>query len=223
MKHHEGDYTMKQLWICLALITLAWPDSSTAATRTVICDGCGELEYAELALRAAGLNETVVVIDGNNARLRKFVVSSGFGDDGDRFDKTAVRINPSSEEWVVFGDAIEVYERWNNRLEACGPGGVGDWLVPDFGVELACENHDQCYQRGGDDNDRRACDQQLYLDMLYMGAPQQLAASYFIAVRAAGWMFFSYRGRNAMSNVDPLAGCDFLRICDYTSLVEMPG
>jgi len=215
---------MKAVWICLALLGAAAPAVAGASVKAVVCDGCGELEYSSLAMRSAGYDETVLVFDGANAQLRKFAVSTRVSDGGATVGRTARLIEPSHDEWSVFEAAVEAYDSFAYELEACGPGGVGDWLVPDFNMEWACEQHDLCYARGGDDDDRLACDQRLYLDMLYMGAPLQLATTYYLAVRAGGWMAFTYREASPVSGMSPLTGCNFLMVCDpWDDLVEMPG
>jgi hypothetical protein len=215
---------MKSFPICLALLGAAAPALAGAYAQAVACDGCGETEYSAIALRNATRDGSVLVFDGANARLRKFSVTTSVSDGGAIVDRTARRVEPGQDEWSVFQHAVQVYEQIRYHRETCGPGGVGDWLVPDFNMELACEQHDLCYERGGDDEDRLACDQQLYLDMFYMGAPLQLATTYYLAVRAAGWMAFTYRGSFPTGTLNPLSGCNFLMVCDpWNDLAEMPG
>lgn len=205
---------MKTFWICLALLGVAAPGLAGAYAKPTACDGCGELEYSATALAAAPYHGSVLVFDGANTQLRKYEVSTRVSDGGATVGKTVRRVEPAPDEWSAFKDAARVYEEIRYHRETCGPGGTGDWLVPDFNMELACEQHDLCYLRGGDDEDRLACDQQLYLDMLYMGAPLQLATTYYLAVRAGGWMAFTYRDSNPTSGISPLTGCNFLMVCD---------
>ena len=54
----------------------------------------------------------------------------------------------------------------------CGPGGVGDWLVPDtmwgLSVRDACRQHDHDYRfgNGSSDEHRKQCDTRMRLNML---------------------------------------------------------
>jgi len=54
----------------------------------------------------------------------------------------------------------------------CGPGGVGDWLVPDtmwgLWVGDACRQHDHDYRfgNGSSDEHRKQCDTRMRLNML---------------------------------------------------------
>lgn len=205
---------MKAMNLCLAGLLMALPGLAPASFKAVVCDGCQELQYSDMAMRTAGPHETVVVFDGANAQLRKYRVSSRFDDDGRGVSRTARRLDPDFQEWAVFESAVTAYHRFSSGLEDCGPGGFGDWLVPDLNFAPACEQHDVCYAAGGDGDDRQDCDDQLYLTMLYMGAPTQLATGYYLAVRAAGWMFFSFRERTPTAGFDPLEGCNFLMVCD---------
>ena len=68
---------------------------------------------------------------------------------------------------------------------ACGPGKLGDWLVPDsmLGLKLdeACAAHDRCYAEAGGP-DRLHCDWKFLETML------TLVRHY--AVRRRRWMFW---------------------------------
>ena len=83
---------------------------------------------------------------------------------------------------------------------ACGPGGVGDQLVPDsgpwFNFPAACANHDACYgaQRG-----QQYCDQGFRDDMYahcakrvwyQRGLCRGTANVYYDAVRRFGHLFY---------------------------------
>jgi len=54
----------------------------------------------------------------------------------------------------------------------CGPGGVGDWLVPDtmwgLSVKPACQQHDHDYRfgSGSSEEHRKQCDIRMRLNML---------------------------------------------------------
>ena len=54
----------------------------------------------------------------------------------------------------------------------CGPGGVGDWLVPDtmwgLSVKPACQQHDHDYRfgSGSSKEHRKQCDTRMRLNML---------------------------------------------------------
>ena len=54
----------------------------------------------------------------------------------------------------------------------CGPGGVGDWFIPDtmwgLSVKEACKQHDHDYRfgSGASDEHRKQCDTRMRLNML---------------------------------------------------------
>ena len=54
----------------------------------------------------------------------------------------------------------------------CGPGGIGDWFVPDtmwgLSVKKACQQHDHDYRfgSGSSDEHRKQCDDRMKLNML---------------------------------------------------------
>lgn len=85
---------------------------------------------------------------------------------------------------------------------SCGPGIIGDWLVPDtpLGLKLraACKAHDDCYGKA-DGPDRLECDWRFLVRMLVMVrryAPKRrrwmfwVAVAYYTAVRLFGWRAF---------------------------------
>lgn len=213
---------MKGIYLLMAIIAVAWPGDGPADVKTVICDGCGETEYSRAAIQAADFNDVVLVVDGQERQLRKYVVMTVEDFDGGGLQTTAYRMAPSPEESGRFAASVDVIDRLESGIEACGPGSVGDWAVPDLWFDWACERHDQCYTRGGDDDDRQDCDRGLYWDMRALGATHGLAAAYFMAVRSTGWLYFNYH-RNGWSSSNPLFGCNFLIVCDYTSMVQLPG
>ena len=48
------------------------------------------------------------------------------------------------------------------RDNGCGPQGGGIDIVPDTDVTESCKQHDICYGRGGDAEDRKTCDEEFY-------------------------------------------------------------
>lgn len=72
----------------------------------------------------------------------------------------------------------------------CGPEGFG-WLVPDFCFEKCCDEHDQCYETGGCECDRLACDD-TFLECMKDAGPDWLADLYYGAVRRFGQGSFNY-------------------------------
>ena len=54
------------------------------------------------------------------------------------------------------------------------------------------------------------------------GGGHGLATAYYLAVRAAGWMYFNYTAINAFSIWGTPSGCAYFEICDYTDIVAMP-
>lgn len=206
----------------MALLAMLAPNVSNAYTKTVICDGCGETEYTKSALRYSDDADAVLIIDAGNAQLRKYQINSSADREMKRYRKTVVRITPSTHEWELFGDTVKIYDKIRFYLDSCGPGGAGDWLVPDFNFEAACEQHDACYAAGGTDEDRSACDHQLYRDIWAMGGSKSMAATYFLAVRAAGWMYFNYSTINNLGSFGSFGSCAYLEVCDYTSKADIP-
>ena len=82
---------------------------------------------------------------------------------------------------------------------SCGPGRLGDRLVPDGPWARVCEAHDEAYARGGTRADRRRADLRMLAGMVQTiaehdhRAPTALlllawAAAYYVAVRAFGWI-----------------------------------
>jgi len=213
---------MKLTWILMACLSMCAPAVSQAYTTTVICDACGEAEYSKSALRAAEGADHVLVIDGANAQLRKYRVSRSGDRELTRYRTTVSRIEPSRKEWSDFEEMVRIYDTIRFHLESCGPGEMGDYLVPDMNVSWACEQHDACYAAGGTSDDRARCDQQFYNDMIALGTHYTLATAYYLAVRAAGWMYFNYTSINASSIWGNPSGCAYFEICDYTDIVAMP-
>ena len=82
-------------------------------------------------------------------------------------------------------DANELFDQaWDE--DACT-------LAPDFSFTApCCRDHDRCYDRGGDGDDRLACDEGLRDCIADSGHPF-IAAIYFGAVRAFGGVFFRNR------------------------------
>lgn len=72
----------------------------------------------------------------------------------------------------------------------CGPEGFGG-VVPDFCFEECCNDHDNCYARGGTEADRLKCDQVFYECCKEKG-PDWLAWIYYQAVRRFGSENFNY-------------------------------
>jgi hypothetical protein len=213
---------MKGRWILIAVIAMLAPGLSQAYTKTIICDGCSEATYTKAALRFSDDADAVLVVDAANAQLRKYRISSFADSEMNFYRKTALKITPSAKEWTLFDDTVKIYEQISYYLDSCGPGGGGDWLVPDFTFAAACERHDQCYSSGGTDDDRKECDRQLYRDMRAIGATHGLAAAYYLAVRAAGWMYFSFHGINTSSSLDPFGDCAYFQVCNYVTMAEIP-
>ena len=213
---------MRYFLIMMALAALSAPEVSRAYTRTIVCDGCGEVEYTKTALRSADGADSILVMDGANAQLRKYRVSQSGDRELKRYRSTVSRIEPTAKEWSVFEEMIRLYDTVRFYLDSCGPGGLGDYLVPDMNVSWACEQHDACYSAGGTSDHRTQCDQQLYNDMIALGASTSLATAYYLAVRAAGWLYFNYTASDVIGYWGSQSGCAFLEVCDYTDAVEMP-
>ncbi len=90
---------------------------------------------------------------------------------------------------------------------SCGPGRLGDWLVPDGPWAAVCEEHDHLYRRGGTPRDRLEADL-LMLSCMFRVAYthhgivmrmilQAWALVYFVAVRALGWRFFRWTTKDS--------------------------
>lgn len=73
----------------------------------------------------------------------------------------------------------------------CGPGSA-DWLIPDFCFEECCAIHDACYDHGGNESDRKKCDDS-FLECMEEAGPDWLAEIYYRAVRRFGKSRFNYR------------------------------
>ena len=89
---------------------------------------------------------------------------------------------------------------------SCGPGKLGDWLVPDGPWSKVCEEHDALYRRGGTKRDRLEADILMLSNMLRVAychhglfmrtILQAWAMVYFVFVRALGWRFFKWTTKN---------------------------
>jgi hypothetical protein len=213
---------MRLKWSALLLAAMLTPQAAQAFAKTVICDGCGETEYGKMALRAADGTESILVYDGSNAQLRKYRVSQSGDREGTRIRSYMNRAEPSDKETAFFEDWLLVYGALSHFLETCGPGSIGDYSVPDLGFALACEQHDICYAAGGTASDRSQCDQDLFNTMINMGASWDLAVMYYLAVRAAGWMYFQWSKIYLSSSWDSPFGCANMVQCDFTELAPIP-
>lgn len=70
----------------------------------------------------------------------------------------------------------------------------------------ACCQHDDDYDRGGTERDRRKADRSLFRNMVYIAMRREgkvrrwllctlVAAAYYASVRALGWHYFAYKGK----------------------------
>ena len=70
----------------------------------------------------------------------------------------------------------------------CGPGGIGDWFIPDtmwgLSVKEACRQHDHDYRfgAGASDADRKLCDERLR-DNMHMIVEMYSTSKIFKALR----------------------------------------
>ena len=76
---------------------------------------------------------------------------------------------------------------------SCGPGKLGDWLVPDGPWAEVCEEHDLLYRRGGDKKDRLEADILMLSNMLrvaynYHGVVMRVILQAWAMV----WRFFKW-------------------------------
>jgi hypothetical protein len=213
---------MRLSWIAILLTALLAPGASQAMSKTVICDGCGEAEYGKTAMRATDGNETILVLDGSNAQLRKYRVTESGDREGTRVRRVMNRVEPLDKDWAFFRDWVRIYDALSQYLESCGPGSIGDYGAPDLAFGWACEEHDVCYATGGTAQDRSDCDRQLFNNMVQAGATWDLAFLYYLAVRAAGWAYFNWSLPWLVDNWNSASGCAYLEVCDFTEMAPMP-
>jgi hypothetical protein len=75
---------------------------------------------------------------------------------------------------------------WTDALSnGCGNGIIN---VPNGTWRQACVDHDHRYFDGGTPAQRKAADSQLRSDMVDQGASPAVAETYYLGVRATGWM-----------------------------------
>jgi len=204
---------MNRIWMGLVLTTLLAPTLAMSGSPVAACKDCEQPAFAGPAMPAPAWQGPAARAEVAAQQLHTQLMRSRFGrlrpDHGQAFiTGEPVKERPGhSQRLTAAGD-------WDNTLETCGPGDLGDWLVPDIGegMELACESHDVCYAEGGSESDREACDERLFLDLVSFGAPIEMAAAFYLGVRTAGMWFFNYRGVSSWN--DPLAGCAYLEVCD---------
>lgn len=78
------------------------------------------------------------------------------------------------------------------RFNGCG--GEGGVYVPDFDFTESCNQHDICYGQGGDEANRKHCDEQFYESIKSNSHLGDFGATiYYWGVRIAGESFFNYR------------------------------
>ena len=81
---------------------------------------------------------------------------------------------------------------------SCGPGRLGDWLVPDGPWAEVCKRHDEAYKKGGTPEDRKKADKAMLKEMIQTALSHDhcwftivilvsWAQLYYVAVRLFGW------------------------------------
>jgi hypothetical protein len=223
----------------VAMSCLAAAPAANAESRTANCSGCTQAEYRAVARDLGTLNGDIsYVFDYAARKLTKYMtVKLSVPEFGIYLDDV-YPVPLDADEAVLMGpdtvtllDAIDVQPP---DIQACGPGAIGDWLVPDLGFGGACENHDFCYGIGGDEEARSVCDRGLLTDALAacdcqgfgcVGRPfcEVAARAFYMAVRQHGGRFFNYGGYTGghpggtfggQSDIlIPLSGCAGLKVC----------
>lgn len=121
-------------------------------------------------------------------------------------------VHDQSVCWFIIADDTEAGtdKAYSDLFDATlhgvnGCGGKGGWFRPVhwFGCTPWCNRHDVAYFNGGTETDRHIADWRLRSDLMHLA--DQLGTSrlkriyyrtqaiiYYVAVRLAGWEFFSY-------------------------------
>ncbi len=199
---------------CVAAL-LSLPSAGLAHIDFSTCTDCDEPDSARVASASIVGSADLQLGSIGSIRAVTYHQPDSAGDVTKQFNDSSFNHIPRQEDWDFFGEVTRIQQDIQYYLDSCGPGGTGDWLVPDFNFEFACEVHDQCYLRGGSAEDRMQCDRDFYEQLMAFGAPPSLAAAYYLAVRSAGWLYFRYHGDLGMSDWDAISGCAFLEICIF--------
>jgi len=81
------------------------------------------------------------------------------------------------------------------KVNGCGSQGKGGVDVPDFDFAESCNQHDICYARGGDAEDRKICDEQMYESVKSNSVLGKFGATiYYWGVRLGGSSSFNCTG-----------------------------
>lgn len=164
-------------------------------TIRVLCDNCDETAYLQAAMsygdRYGEPGDVVLVTDVGNGLQRKFsMTTSGYR------KASLLQEDRQLLEWAL--DAVIALGTLGTR-GFCGPGFLGDLMVwdgPDGAYGPACRAHDECYARGGDEEDRARCDYDLYWSLRMDAGARFGSVAYFTAVRRAGARHFNYTSGN---------------------------
>lgn len=206
---------MKSSLICCVAALLSLPSAGFTHIDASTCADCNEPDDALVASAFIAGSADFQLESQRSFQTVTYLQPDSAGNITKQFNDSSFNEDPRGEDWDFFGEVTRIQQDIQYYLDSCGPGGTGDWLVPDFNFEFACEVHDQCYLRGGSAEDRMQCDRDFYEQLMAFGAPPSLAAAYYLAVRSAGWLYFRYHGDLGMSDWDAISGCAFLEICIF--------